>query len=102
VKSKDREALTKMYAVDKETMAEITKAMAEVEIAKANAIVAAAQQPENAGAAGCRPGARCGARGHERQDRAARAVRAQRSSRSSTTSKFGPDAQQQATRSPQA
>jgi hypothetical protein len=55
VKSKDREALTKMYEVDKRTLAEITKAAADVEIAKANAIVAAAKQPENAALAGVVP-----------------------------------------------
>lgn len=55
VKSKDREAMVKMYSVDKETMAELTRAVADVEIAKANALIAASKQPENEALGGLAP-----------------------------------------------
>ena len=54
-KSKDRESLAKMYEVDARTLAEIAKAASEVEIAKAQAIIAASKQPDNPALAGVVP-----------------------------------------------
>jgi hypothetical protein len=47
VKAKNVEALAKMYEADKKALAEITSAHAEVMVARANALNAAIQQPEN-------------------------------------------------------